>query len=77
MMIGIAMFHQLGSGTLARSGSRSSWFAKGIGHSMRERIIHYKTPMRRRLTQTFPNHRTTPLLTNFNKGLINLGVFGL
>jgi hypothetical protein len=30
MTIGIAMFHQLGSGTVVRSGSRSSWFAKGI-----------------------------------------------
>jgi hypothetical protein len=33
MMIGIAMFHQLGSGTLARSGFRSGWFAKGMRHS--------------------------------------------
>jgi hypothetical protein len=30
MTTGIAMFHQLGSGTVVRSGSRSSWFAKGI-----------------------------------------------
>ena len=43
MMIGIAMFHQLGSGTVVHSGCRSSWFAKGITTNSRA-----TTPSRRR-----------------------------
>ena len=42
MMIGIAMFHQLGSGTVVRSGWRSSWFAKGI--TTHSRAIIAKPP---------------------------------